>query len=185
MAHRLCPWWLGYFLANPMRRIWQEPRVILAPFVSEGMLVLEPGCGMGFFTIELARLVGPHGKVLAMDVQPKMLTGLQRRARRAGMDSRIEARVTAEGTLKVEDVAGAVDFALAFAVVHELPDQSRFFAETYSALKNGGRLLLAEPKGHVTEAQFAATRQAAERAGFRFTAGPAIRWSRTAVLERR
>ena len=93
MAHRLCPWWLGYLLAHPVRRIWQEPRVILAPFVSEGMLVLEPGCGMGFFTIELARLVGPHGKVLAVDLQPRMLAGLQRRARRAGVESRIETRL--------------------------------------------------------------------------------------------
>jgi ubiquinone/menaquinone biosynthesis C-methylase UbiE len=149
------------------------------------MLVLEPGCGMGFFTIELARLVGPGGKVVAVDVQPKMLTGLRRRARRAGIDARVEVRLAADDVLSVEDLVSTVDFALAFAIVHELPDERRFFAELHRVLTNGSKLLLAEPKGHVTEVDFAATLQAAERSGFRATDGPAIRWSRTAVLERR
>jgi predicted methyltransferase len=61
MARRICPWWLGYVLANPIRRLWHNPREILLPFVKEGMLVLEPGPGMGFFTLDLARLVGPNG----------------------------------------------------------------------------------------------------------------------------
>ena len=49
------------------------------------MTVLEPGPGMGFFTLELARIVGPEGRVVAVDVQPKMVEGLQKRARRAGL----------------------------------------------------------------------------------------------------
>jgi SAM-dependent methyltransferase len=80
MAHRVCPWWLGHVLINPLRRLWQDPRKILAPFVREGMTVLEPGPGMGFFTLELARLVGPSGRVVALDVQSKMLDRLKRRA---------------------------------------------------------------------------------------------------------
>ena len=85
MAHRICPWWLGYLLANPIRRLWHNPRAILQSSVQEGMLVLEPGCGMGFFTLELARLVGRNGKVIAVDVQPRMIAGLKRRARKAGL----------------------------------------------------------------------------------------------------
>ena len=53
-----------------------DPARILAPFVRTGMTVFEPGPGMGFFTFELARLVGPTGRVSAVDVQPKMIEAL-------------------------------------------------------------------------------------------------------------
>ena len=79
MAHRVCPWWLGYFLMNPLRRYGQNPAKILAPFIHEGMIVLEPGPGMGFFTLELARRVGKSGRVVAVDIQAKMLDRLKRR----------------------------------------------------------------------------------------------------------
>src|SRR5713226_6618958 len=80
MAHRVGPWWLGYFLLNPLRRFGQNPTNILSPHVREGMTVLEPGPGMGFFTLELARLVGSSGRVIAVEIQPKMLVRLKRRA---------------------------------------------------------------------------------------------------------
>jgi ubiquinone/menaquinone biosynthesis C-methylase UbiE len=72
MSHRVCPWWLGYFLLNPFRRLRQDPRKLLKPYVREGMTVLEPGPGTGFFTLELLRLVGKSGRVIASDVQPRM-----------------------------------------------------------------------------------------------------------------
>jgi hypothetical protein len=76
----LCPWWIGYLLASPVRRIFNNPQKILAGHVKPGMTVLEPGPGMGFFTIELARMVGGRGRVIAVDIQPKMLDGLKRKA---------------------------------------------------------------------------------------------------------
>lgn len=182
MSHKVCPWWLGPFLASSLRRLIHDPAAILAPFVTEGMTVLEPGPGMGFFTLELARLVGPRGKVVAVDVQPRMLTGLRRRAERTGVLERIDARLASAGRMGVDDLAGQVDFVLAFAVVHELPAAGPFFAEASAALKTGGRLLLAEPGSHVPEQDFAATIGAAAQHGFRPGLGPAIRWARTAVL---
>ena len=69
MGKRVCPWWLGYLLASRIRRwISDDPRKLLAPYVREGMTVFEPGPGMGYFTVELARLVGPVGRVVAVDV---------------------------------------------------------------------------------------------------------------------
>ena len=65
MSQRVCPWWLGYLLASPLRRLMQDPVKVLAPYVREGMIVLEPGPGMGFFTLELARLVGPSGRIVS------------------------------------------------------------------------------------------------------------------------
>lgn len=184
--HRVCPWWLGYLLACPLRRFAHDPTKILAPYVSEGMTVLEPGPGMGFFTLDLARLVGASGHVVAVDVQPKMIAALKRRLAKAGLAERADVRLAQPDSMGVADLTGTVDFVLAFAVVHELPPGSRFFAEAAAALKPGGLLLLAEPAGHVREAQFAAELSAAAAAGLIPAAGnaPAIRRSHAALLRK-
>src|SRR6266496_739457 len=83
--HRVCPWWLGRLLASPLRRLLQDPDQILAPYIRPGMTVLEPGPGMGFFTLPIARMIGEEGCVYALDVQSRMLDGLQRRAKKAGL----------------------------------------------------------------------------------------------------
>ncbi len=184
MAHRVCPWWLGYFLASPLRRWVQDPADIVGPFVSKGMLVLEPGPGMGFFTLELARLVGPGGWVIAVDVQPKMLDGLKKRAARAGLAERIDARVCREASLEIEDYAGRVDFALAFAMVHEVPEPAALFRDMYRALKPEGKLLFAEPAGHVLANAFEASLTQARKAGFAVQSGPSIRRFHAIVLRR-
>lgn len=182
---RVCPWWLGRLLANPFRRWAQHPEAILRPHVVAGMTVLEPGPGMGFFTLELARLVGPGGRVVAVDVQPRMLKGLRRRAERAGLAERIETRLARSDSLGVEDLAGRAGFALAFAVVHELPDAGRFFEEVRRALATGARMLLAEPTHHVGAEAFAEMLRTAERAGLAAVGAPPVRWSRTALLQAR
>ena len=182
MSHAVCPWWIGYFLASPLRRLWQDPHTILSPLVAEGMTALEPGPGMGFFTLELARLVGPHGRVIAVDVQPRMLAALRRRATRRGLAERIETRQISGESLGIADLAGRVDFVLAFAMVHEVPDRARFFAEVAAGLEPGGRVLLAEPRGHVSEALFAKFLQLAAASGLREVSRPVIASSRSAVL---
>lgn len=181
MPHR-CPWYLGYVLLNPLRGLLQHPTKILAPYVQPGFRVFEPGPGMGYFTLELARLVGPTGKVHVVDIEPRMLAALDRRAKRAGYQSRLDIRLGREDGLGVGDLAGEVDFVLAFAVVHELGDVARFFAEAAMVMKPGAQLLLAEPTGHVSEAMFAQECAAAEAAGLAVIDHPPIWQSRTAVF---
>src|SRR5271165_3820552 len=115
MTHRVCPWWLGYWLICPVRLYWQSPREILAPYVHEGMTVLEPGPGMGHFTLELAHLVGSSGRVVAVDVQPKMIDRLKRRSAKAGLLDRVEARTAPAESMGITDLHSSVDFTLAFA----------------------------------------------------------------------
>lgn len=181
-SHRVCPWWLGYFLISPLRRWLFKPLKFLAPYVREGMTILEPGPGMGFFTLELARLAGPEGRVIAIDIQPKMLDRLRRRAQRAGLAERIDARLASGDSLEL-DLTKLADFALAFAVVHELPSAAKFFCEMRHALKSGARLLFAEPAGHVAPSDFQEELDAATRAGFRIVGRPRIRGSLSALLE--
>lgn len=184
MGKRVCPWWLGYLLACRLLRFGQDPAKLLAPHVLEGMTVLEPGPGMGFFTLELARRVGPSGRVIAVDVQPRMIEGLKRRARKAGLLDRIDARLCSPDSLRLGDLAGKVDFTVAFAVVHELPAASSFFAEVAEASKPGARLLFAEPTGHVRTQEFEEELRLALQAGFGLLERPAIRRSRAALLRK-
>jgi len=182
MPSRVCPWWMGYLLLGPLRRAFQDPSQILAPYVRAGMTVLEPGPGMGFFTLELARLVGPTGRVVAVDIQPRMLDGLRRRAVKAGLADRLTTQLVQPDSLSVSDLAGQVDFVLAFALVHELPNARTFFADAAASLRPGGALLLAEPTGHVSADAFEDELRAAAAAGLAVQERPSIRSSRTALL---
>ncbi len=182
MPHSVCPWWLGYLLASPLRRLAYEPAKILAPYVREGMTVLEPGPGMGFFTLELARRVGASGRVVAVDIQPKMLDRLKRRAAHAGVLPRLDIRLARPESMELAGAAGTVDFVLAFAVVHEMPSATSFFEQAAQAMKPGALLLLAEPEGHVKPALFEAELASASQAGLHVSDRPVIRRSLAAVL---
>lgn len=182
MSHRVCPWWMGYVLVSPLRRLTQSAAKIVDPYVREGMMVLEVGPGMGFFTLELARRVGSTGKVIAVDVQSRMLDALRRRLRRRKLQERVDLRLASPNTMNAADLSGRVDLIFAFAVVHELPDPAKFFAEATILMKNDARLLIAEPSGHVGTEEFAAELQAAEGQGLRMLERPVISRSQAAVL---
>jgi ubiquinone/menaquinone biosynthesis C-methylase UbiE len=121
------------------------------------MTVLDFGCAMGFFSLAMARVVGPSGRVIAVDVQGKMVESLTKRAQNAGLAEIIEPYVCPPDTVGLKGWDGTIDFILAFAVVHEVPDPRRLFGEFSRLLKSGGKLLLAEPKGHVSKEAFEQT----------------------------
>jgi len=167
MTPHVCPWWLGYFLASPLRRLVEDPDKLLDGLITPGMTVLDVGCAMGFFTLPAARMVGASGRVIAVDIQQKMISALRRRAKRRGLLDRIDTRVGTEQGLGLSDLDGKVDLVLAIHMVHEVPDRDRLMKELSQVVKTSGRMLVVEPKGHVKAAAFAETVAAAERAGFR------------------
>lgn len=148
------------------------------------MTVFEPGPGMGFFTLELARRVGDSGRVIAVDVQPKMLTVLEQRASKAGLRRRVETRLVGPGRMGLSDLKGKVDFALAFAMVHEMPDAGRFFRELSATLKPGALTLLVEPGGHVKQEAFNRQLAEAAKAGLRVDGRPKVGRSHAALLSK-
>ena len=182
--HDVCPWWVGYLLASPIRRLSQDPVQILLPYVRAGMTVLEPGPGMGFFTLEAARLVGPLGRVIAVDVQPRMIEGLKRRASKVRLVDRMDARIATAGSMALDDLEGTVDFTFAFAVVHEMPSAAGFFAEAARAMKGGATLLLTEPVGHVIEAEFKEELAAAAAHGLTVVDRPSLKRCVSALLQK-
>lgn len=184
MALHTCPWWLGFGLASPFRRLFYDPRAVLQPFVRPGMTVLEPGPGMGFFTLELARLTGAGGRVVAVDIQRRMLEGVRRRAARSGLMDRIELRLADAAEMPLDDLRGRVDFILAFAMVHELADAGKFFKDARAVLADEGRLLVSEPSWHVREEDFRRSLRLAEDAGFKLDSEPKVSHNRSALLTR-
>ena len=139
---------------------------------------------MGFFSLDMAEMVGPEGKVVCVDLQPKMIKTLVRRATKAGVIDRIDRRVCDKNGLGLEGLDGKIDFGLAFALVHELPDAEVFFRQIRAALRPEGVCLVAEPKGHVSEKRFEETLAAAQKAGFELGERPKIGRSRAALLRR-
>jgi FkbM family methyltransferase len=182
MNDHVCPWWAGYFIDNPLRRLLHNPETICGRYVKPGMTVMDLGCGMGFFSIAMARMVGEQGHVIAVDIQQRMLDVLQRRAEKSGVASRIRLHRAAPGRL---GVTSPVDFALAFAVVHEVPDARSFLTEACSCLKPDARFLVAEPRFHVSAEAFQRMLALAREVGLGVLEEPPIRLSRSVVLGRR
>jgi ubiquinone/menaquinone biosynthesis C-methylase UbiE len=160
----------------------QNPYKILAPYVKPGMTVLDFGSAMGFFSLPMAQIVGPGGKVVCVDVQPRMLSVLRRRATGAGLAERIETHLSSGNSIGLKGYDSQFDFALAFAVMHEVEGQARILGEIHQLLKSGAPLLLAEPRGHVTLSEFERTLALALAAGFVDTGHPEIRLSHAAIL---
>lgn len=178
------PWWAGYLLLSPLRKRSVDPMDLLRPYVREGTLALDAGCAMGFFSLPLAGLVGESGRVVCVDMQKRMIVSLRRRAERAGLADRIDARLCSQNSLMLGDLPGRIGFALAFGVVHEVPDRGRFLGELHRALARGGRLLIGEPRWPVPAADFRETVDAALAKGFILEREWALRGSRLAVFKK-
>lgn len=183
MKHKVCPWWLGYLLINPLRRLIHNPNKILSLYIREGMTVLDVGPGMGYFTLTMTKLVGVTGKVVAVDLQPQMLEKLKARAAKANVLNRIITVLCSDNSLKLNEYNGQIDFALASAVVHEVPDTKGFLEQIFQALKPNGKLLVMEPSGHVSEEDFDNTAKLAKQVGFDVKESKDnVWWFRSALL---
>lgn len=164
----VCPWWIGYTLLIPIRKYQHDPYKILGPHIKQGMTVMDYGCAMGYFSIPLAKMTGSHGKVYCVDIQDKMLTKLKKRSVKYNVSSVIKPLQVGKDydTIKLQ---GKLDFILIFMVVHEVPDKKQLFTDLYSMTKAGGKVLFAEPKGHVTSEDFEKSINYARDAGFKLS----------------
>jgi ubiquinone/menaquinone biosynthesis C-methylase UbiE len=175
----VCPWWLAYTFDNPLRGLLHQPAQILDGLVGQGDTVIDMGCGIGFFSLGLARIVGAAGHVLAIDRQQRMLTILRQRARHASLERRISPICCSAEHLPV---TRQVDMVLVFWMAHEVPNQHDMFAALATLLKSGGKLLLAEPNMHVSRNQYQHIFQQAHTTGLQPIPGPAIGFSRSALF---
>lgn len=177
---RICPVENAGHLDNRIRRWFQNPKKILWPYLEEGMTALDIGCGPGFFSIDMAEMLGPSGRVIATDLQTGMLDKLKDKIRGTAMEKRIRLHRSGASAIRVTE---AIDFALAFYMVHEVPDPSRFFSEIRSTLNQNGSLFVAEPHFHVSKKAFKRTIETAVSAGFSAAEIPRVFFSKAVLLK--
>lgn len=125
-------------LEAPDRDEWQRPHQILdALAVAEASVVADVGAGSGWFTVRLARRVGPNGLVYAQDVQSEMLAAITRRVQREGLAN--VRPVLGRGS-DPRLPAGALDAVLVVDVVHEIDDRVTLFGNLAKSIKPTGRI---------------------------------------------
>ncbi len=177
-----CPWWLAYTFDNPLRRLVHNPASMFGSYIHAGGWAADLGCGMGYFSLGLARLVGPRGMIYSLDLQEEMLQRLKRRAKRKHLSDRVMARQVRPDDLEARDLHDKLDLALAFWMVHEVADQAGLFKQVRYMLKPGGALFIAEPKFHVSASDFETSLVLAAESGLELTARPRVAFSRAAVF---
>jgi len=127
------------FLDNPIRRWLQPPSELVEKLgINRGDVVMDFGCGPGFYTIELAKKAK---KVMAVDLSPEMLKKAQNKAVKAGVKN-IEFLQSDGKKLKVDD--SSVDLILLVTVYHEVGESQTVLAEFRRVLKPAGKLVIVE-----------------------------------------
>jgi ubiquinone/menaquinone biosynthesis C-methylase UbiE len=178
--NRVCPVELAGSFDNRFRRWLQNPLKILGPYIKEGMTVLDLGCGPGFFSIDMAQMVGKSGRVIACDLQEGMLRKLRNKIQGTGLEERITLHNCQKNRIGLQE---KVDFVLAFYMVHEIPDKERLFAEIRAILKPNGQVLIVEPPFHVSKKAFEETLEKARSAGLAPADGSKVFLSKTTILK--
>jgi ubiquinone/menaquinone biosynthesis C-methylase UbiE len=177
---QICPWWLAPMLDNSIRRLIHNPEKILSRCIKRGQMVLDVGCGSGTFTIAMAKMVGETGKVIAVDVQDEMLNLLRMKAAKDGLESRIITNKCEQDRI---GISAKADFVLAFYMVHEVSNVEAFLKEVALLLKPKAKLLIVEPKFHVSAYSFKRTIEAAHLAGLKPVSELKIRFSRSMLFQ--
>ena len=124
-------------LEGPDRNAWQQPdQVMDALAIADGARVADVGAGGGWFTVRLARRVGPNGRVFAEDIQPQMIDSIARRVGREGL-ANVE---TVLGTSGDPKLPSALDAVLIVGTYPELTDPVTLLGHVAASLEPNGRL---------------------------------------------
>jgi len=153
----------------------------LGPYIEEGMTVLDLGCGPGFFSIDMARMVGKSGRVVASDLQEGMLQKIRDKIKGTELGNRITLHKCEENKI---GLSGGFDFILSFYMLHEVPNTEEFFNEVGKLLKPEGQILIVEPPFHVSNTAFEETIKHARDAGLRDIERPKVFLSKAVILKK-
>jgi len=180
-TNMICPAGAAGMLDNSFRKLFHNPQKILKPYIKAGMTVLDVGCGPGFFSIEIAKMLDGSGKVIAADIQEKMLAKVRKKINGTNLEQSVELH---KSDLENVGVAETVDFVLAFWMFHEVRNQEKFLADLISILKPSGFIFIVEPKIHVTKKEFGRIIDKTKASGLTIVESPKVFFSRTIVLSK-
>ena len=135
--------WAGadWLTRNERAREESTARLLEDLRLKPGLVVCDLGCGNGYYTLPIARRVAPGGRVYAVDIQPEMLRLLSERAAKEGVTG-IENILGTEDDPKIP--AASCDLLLLVDAYHEFSKPAEMLARIRKALKDDGRLVLAE-----------------------------------------
>jgi ubiquinone/menaquinone biosynthesis C-methylase UbiE len=177
---RVCPVERANSLDNTIRKYIQNPQKILSPYIKKGMTVLDVGCGPGFFSIEIAKMVGESGKVIAADLQEGMLEKLKNKIHNTKLEEIISLHKCEKDKIGVLE---KLDFVLIFYMLHEVPNHKNFLQEIKSILKPNGKVFIIEPKFHVSQKGFIAEMNNIKEIGFEVIEKPKVFFSRSVLVK--
>jgi ubiquinone/menaquinone biosynthesis C-methylase UbiE len=172
-----CPWWLCFTFDNPLRVLVQNPVKILRPYLKEGYNVLDIGPGMGYFTIPISKMIG-KGKVYALDIQEQMLARLRKKIAKKNFEN-IEIKQYDGSSF---NIAEKFDLVLLFWMFHEVTNKDVFVNEIKAVMNPTSKILVVEPKIHVTKESFSESLKSFHKIGIEAVEYPKVGLSRSVVL---
>jgi SAM-dependent methyltransferase len=173
-------------LDSRLRRFLYRPDRLAERYVKPGDLILDFGCGPGFFTREFAKKTGDTGKVIAVDLQEEMLRLLGEKLEPEGLMPRIRTHRCSEDSIGLSpEWDMKIDVAFAIFVVHEVPDPKKLFREITALLVPGGLLFYTEPPFIVSGAEFRDNLALAQEAGLALVESRLFFVNRAAVLRKK
>lgn len=167
-------------LESSFRYRFQNPKKILSPYIEPDMTVLDLGCGPGFFTTEIARMLDGSGKVIAADLQNGMLEKVIQKITGSDIERLVQVHKCQEKSLNLID---KVDFILAFYTFHEMRFLDKLIDEIKLLLKPEGTIFIAEQKFHVPKSTFGDIIDKMRKKGFEITEQPKVFLSRAVVMK--
>ena len=176
---KICPARSSGFLDMKIRKLFQNPKKILRPYIKNDMIVLDVGCGPGFFTIEISELLNGTGKVIAADLQEEMLLKLKNKVEKLKLRN-IELHKTEKDSINLKE---KVDFILVFYMLHEVPNEKKFLNELKDSLNKNGQILISEPVFHVKQEDFEKSLELIKDSGFEIIEEPNIFISRSVLIK--
>lgn len=177
----VCSHKMAGFFDSKIRKIFQNPEKIVGPYIDKGMKVLDLGCGPGFFTIEMAKLVGSNGEVVGADLQKEMLSKVKNKIQGTDLEDIIQLHNTKKDSI---GLSGKFDFILVFYMLHEVPNQNKTLKELYDLLNDQGKILIVEPKGHVSKKDFEKSIELMKQY-FNVFIGSKVFYSHSVILEKK
>ena len=179
--NRVCPVEIAGTLDNRIRRWIQNPKKILGPYIEKGMVILDIGCGPGFFSIDMAQMVGKSGRVIAADLQEGMLQKIRDKIKGTELEERVTLHKCKESKIGVSE---HIDFVLLFYMVHEISNVAAFFSEIVTILKPDGRVFMVEPPFHVSKKAFGNIIIKASDAGLTVVERPKLFLNKAAIMKK-
>jgi len=186
MSHLGANW-----LERPERENEEHTSKLLPPLkIKPGQVVADIGAGSGYYTMKLAELVGPQGKVYAVDIQPEMLAIIKNRMKAAKVTN-IETIQNTETELKLQP--NSIDLFLLVDVYHEFAYPHEMTVEMVKALKPGGRMVFVEFRLEDEKVPILTVHKMAEKQVLKEMEGHAVRhvqtlshlpWQHVIILEK-